>query len=422
MYPSVSQGRICSHKITCSHTEIGVGDQIYYLTQSQYSPTGLTSPSAYPTTPGWWKVATEVPVIKSLVWLRLGRTEKETRDKRESNPGLPLPDTSPLGQGGGEGNKSNEREGNKSNEREGNKSNEREGNKSNEREGNKSNEREGNKSNEREGNKSNEREGNKSNEREGNKSNEREGNKSNEREGNKSNEREGNKSNEREGNKSNEREGEGNKSNVREGNKSNEREGNKSNEREGEGNKSNVREGNKSNVREGNKSNVREGNKSNAREGNKSNVREGNKSNVREGNKSNVREGNKSNAREGNKSNACEGYKSNVHLTDRVSTSTTRLTLHKCSSTTSCQRQPGQTPPCRITGAGLGLCLFVCWLLNVPATCECISGTDLLRQFYVLPHWDRSCRSNFPSHPVTVYWHRADQSQRWPYNARRLAG
>ena len=32
--------------------------------------------------------------------------------------------------------------------------------------------------------------------------------------------------------------------------------------------------------------------------------------------------------------------------------------------------------------------------------------------------WDRSCGSNFPSHPVTVYWHRADQSQHWPYNAR----
>ena len=31
-------------------------------------------------------------------------------------------------------------------------------------------------------------------------------------------------------------------------------------------------------------------------------------------------------------------------------------------------------------------CLFVGWLLNVPATGECISGTDLLRQFYVLPH------------------------------------
>ena len=66
--------------------------------------------------------------------------------------------------------------------------------------------------------------------------------------------------------------------------------------------------------------------------------------------------------------------------------------------------------------------VVVGWLLNVPATCECISGTDLLRQFYVLPHWDTSYRSNFPSHPVTVYWDRADQSQRWPYNTRRLAG
>ena len=28
----------------------------------------------------------------------------------------------------------------------------------------------------------------------------------------------------------------------------------------------------------------------------------------------------------------------------------------------------------------------VCWLLNVPATCKCISETDLLRQVYVLPH------------------------------------
>ena len=66
--------------------------------------------------------------------------------------------------------------------------------------------------------------------------------------------------------------------------------------------------------------------------------------------------------------------------------------------------------------------LFVGWLLNVPARCECILGMDLLRQFYVLPHWDRSCRSNCPSHPVTIYWHQADQSQHWPYIARRLAG
>ena len=32
------------------------------------------------------------------------------------------------------------------------------------------------------------------------------------------------------------------------------------------------------------------------------------------------------------------------------------------------------------------VCLFAGWLLIVPATCECISGTDLHRQFYVLPH------------------------------------
>ena len=58
--------------------------------------------------------------------------------------------------------------------------------------------------------------------------------------------------------------------------------------------------------------------------------------------------------------------------------------------------------------------LFVGWLLNVPIICQCILGTDQLRQFYVLPHlhWDRSCRPNFLSHPVTVYWHWANQSQR----------
>ena len=55
--------------------------------------------------------------------------------------------------------------------------------------------------------------------------------------------------------------------------------------------------------------------------------------------------------------------------------------------------------------------LLACWLLNVQATCVCISGTELLRQLYVLPHWEKkSHRSHFLSHPVTVYWHRADQS------------
>ena len=75
-----------------------------------------------------------------------------------------------------------------------------------------------------------------------------------------------------------------------------------------------------------------------------------------------------------------------------------------------------------LRGKGEKTRIVVCWLLSVPATSQCISGTDLLRQFYVLPHWDRSCRSNFPSHPVTVYWHRANQSKHWPCNARHLAG
>ena len=42
-------------------------------------------------------------------------------------------------------------------------------------------------------------------------------------------------------------------------------------------------------------------------------------------------------------------------------------------------------------------------------------------QSYMLPHWDWSCRPNFPSHPVTVYWHWANQSQHWPSKTRRLA-
>ena len=49
-----------------------------------------------------------------------------------------------------------------------------------------------------------------------------------------------------------------------------------------------------------------------------------------------------------------------------------------------------------------------------------VSQGPICRQLYVLPHWDRSCRSNFLPHPVTVYWHWADQSQSWPYIARHL--
>ena len=52
---SVSQGRICSDYFTCCHTEIEVADQTFYLTHSQYTDTGPTSPSADPITPGAWQ-------------------------------------------------------------------------------------------------------------------------------------------------------------------------------------------------------------------------------------------------------------------------------------------------------------------------------------------------------------------------------
>ena len=54
-HASVSQGRICSDNFTCCHTEIEVADQTFYLTQSQYTDTGLTSPSSDPITSGAWQ-------------------------------------------------------------------------------------------------------------------------------------------------------------------------------------------------------------------------------------------------------------------------------------------------------------------------------------------------------------------------------
>ena len=54
-HASVSQGRICEDNFTCRHTEIEVADQTFYLTQSQYTDTGPTSPSADPITPDAWQ-------------------------------------------------------------------------------------------------------------------------------------------------------------------------------------------------------------------------------------------------------------------------------------------------------------------------------------------------------------------------------
>ena len=83
---SVSQGRVCSDKCTCCHTEIEGSDQTCYLTQSQYTDTGTTSPTLDLITSGAWQGShlsassevsgmappgtfTGVPVLKSVVWL-----------------------------------------------------------------------------------------------------------------------------------------------------------------------------------------------------------------------------------------------------------------------------------------------------------------------------------------------------------------
>ena len=54
-HASVSQGRICTDNFTCCHTEIEAANQTFHLTQSQYTDTGPTSPSADPITPGAWQ-------------------------------------------------------------------------------------------------------------------------------------------------------------------------------------------------------------------------------------------------------------------------------------------------------------------------------------------------------------------------------
>ena len=66
-HASVSKGRICSDNCTCCHTEIGVADLTFYLTQSQYTVTGPTSPSTDCITQAYGRVATGVPIFKSLV-------------------------------------------------------------------------------------------------------------------------------------------------------------------------------------------------------------------------------------------------------------------------------------------------------------------------------------------------------------------
>ena len=81
---SASQGRICSDNLTCCHTEIEVADQTFYLTQSQYTDTGPTSPSADPITPGAWQGS---HWNANFEVSGMTRPRKKSRRKRDSNPG-----------------------------------------------------------------------------------------------------------------------------------------------------------------------------------------------------------------------------------------------------------------------------------------------------------------------------------------------
>ena len=83
---SVSQGRICSDDFACCHTEIDVADPTFYLTQSQYTDTGPTSPSADPITPGAWQGS---QWSANFEVTGMTRPRKKSRLKRDSNPGSP---------------------------------------------------------------------------------------------------------------------------------------------------------------------------------------------------------------------------------------------------------------------------------------------------------------------------------------------
>ena len=79
----ISHVHVYSDNCTCCHTEIEVAAQTFYLCQSQYTDTGPTSPSTDPVMPGACRVATGVPILKSLVRLD---PEKIATQMRESNP------------------------------------------------------------------------------------------------------------------------------------------------------------------------------------------------------------------------------------------------------------------------------------------------------------------------------------------------
>ena len=105
-HASVSQGRICSDNFMCCHTEIEVADQTVHLTQSQYTDTRPTSPSADPMMPGAWQGSHWSTNFLSH-WY--DSTPEKSRCKWDSDPGpsalqADALTTRPMRQSKGEGN------------------------------------------------------------------------------------------------------------------------------------------------------------------------------------------------------------------------------------------------------------------------------------------------------------------------------
>ena len=101
-HTSVSQGRICAGDFTCWHTEIEVADPTFYLTQSQYTDNGPTSPSAGPVMPGaglgsHWSANFEVTGNRTAAYYQICMLDPEkSRRKLDSNPGSSAPEADAL--------------------------------------------------------------------------------------------------------------------------------------------------------------------------------------------------------------------------------------------------------------------------------------------------------------------------------------
>ena len=83
-HATVSQRRFYSDNYTCYHTEIEIAHQTFYLTQSQYTDTGPTSPSADPIMPGAWQGS---HWSANFEVTGMTRPRKKPRRKRDSNSG-----------------------------------------------------------------------------------------------------------------------------------------------------------------------------------------------------------------------------------------------------------------------------------------------------------------------------------------------